>query len=322
MKRLCDIAIPGCRSPFVPGLTDEADSPITNLSSEAPDGLSFRSIVYPPYDPDRSLPPDAGSPEWWVKDCNDVAISFASKELADLAAKLYAQICDDPTVETGTKTQFSNEQQIASANCPDGSLFWYRVPAGTFVSPLLSQEAGQAWLEAANAMALAYAQQQVANVAQRSCLNCPRLQGSPGWVCLQDELDPIANTYTLTGANAAADYNFEIVAGSLPPGTSLVKISHNSAQLVGFPSATGTYSYTVRATRIDFTSIFAEVTDTLRVFGITNPTCDDATSGQTGYSFQLLTGGGNGTVHFTFIGGNLPPNLGLSINGLISGDVV
>lgn len=316
MKRLCGVKITCCRSPLVPGVCDDPDGPITNLSSEAPDGLSFRSIVYPPYDRDVVLPHDHDPINWWVKNCEDVAISYISQELADLAAKYFADNCDTPDPPS-SPIPFANEEQIAVANCPDGSLFWYRVPAGTFITSLITEEAGQAWLDAANAKALAFAQQQAANLAQRSCLNCPRLQGSPGWVCLQDELDPIANTYTLTGANAAADYNFEIVAGSLPPGTSLVKISNNSAQLVGFPSATGTYSYTVRATRIDFTSIFAEVTDTLRVFGITNASLPDATVG-TAYDEQLLTGGASGAVTFTLLG-SLPPGLGMDSTGHITG---
>lgn len=318
MNRFCPVAIPGCKSPFS-GVTEEVDSPITNLSSEAPDGISFTSPAWPRYNPDGGIPPDSGNPAYYASDCWGIEHSSSSQIMADLAALVASVNCPCPDCgDDGTaRMQFMNDEQTAFTTCTDGSLFWFKVPAGTFVSPLLNQEAGQAWKDAANAQALAYAQQQAAVMQNRSCINCPRLQGLPGWVCLNDELDPAANTYTLTGPNSAADYDWAIVSGSLPPGTSLVKTSHNSAEVVGVPTATGLYAYTVRASRIGMPFIFAEVADTFRVFGITNPHLPDATVG-TAYDEQLTTGGASGAVAFTLMG-TLPPGLSMDSTGHITG---
>lgn len=319
MNRPCPKRIVACPDPANPGLLEEADWPITNRSSEAPDGISFTSPVWPRYNPDNGgIPPDNGDPSFHATDCWGVVQTGTSQEEANLLALIASQICPMPNHGTDERIHFTSDEQIVSGTCPDGSMFSYRVPAGLFVSPLLGQGAGQQWREAANQQAIAYGQQQVAKPQNQACISCPRLQGNQGWCCVNALLEPSLNSYQLTGPNAGLEYTFQIIAGAVPPGTSFSQTGINTAELFGMPSQAGTYSWTIRATRVGNDRIFTEVTDTMNVLGITTPSpLPDATQG-TPYSQQLSAAGGTLPVTFELVG-TLPPGLTMDASGLISG---
>lgn len=186
MKRPCPVTLNGC-----PG----ADSPVTNLSSEAPDPLLFVGYGWSPYNPWR-IPILGGGPVNDI-DCSNITWSSVSQEMADLLAFLNAQFCEVPDpVDTvppplpGIPTfviptfewtppelvltppeyqTFTNDRQFASVTCPNGSVFTLSIEAGTVVSPPLPVAAGPAWVAYINAFLLAYLLQQL--IDQRVCMD-------------------------------------------------------------------------------------------------------------------------------------------------------
>lgn len=314
MNIICPKSIPGCKT--YPGIPAEADFPITNISSEAPDQLIFTSPVWPRYVPpyDTTIGPD---PTFWSQDCVGFVHSAISQDLADLEAYLASLILCPPNSEE--KLQFSNDEQIAFASCPGGfNFFWYRVPAGTFVSPLLSQQDGMIWKEQANAQALAFAQQQASKKDLQFCIDCPILHGQGGWLCIGEEFDPDLNFFQLTGANSQADYDFTVSTGQLPPGASLEKVQHNQAALAGTATQPGNYTFKIRAQRIGFPNTFAEVQLTIMVLDIVENTIPNVVNCNT-CTTQLHGAGGVSPYTFDVSSGSLPTGLSLSTSGLFSG---
>ena len=223
----------------------------------------------------------------------------------------YAGECaNPPTLPKLPVSIFFNLPQVVSGSCMSAggitSTFTSTAPSGMFFG--FDQAT-------ANAAAAAYAQH---NYRQPCCAQSPRMQGNPGWCCLGADLDadPEANTYLVTGPSSTSDFTFD-VTGTLPPGTTLDKATHNSAILGGVPTTPGFYTYTVKATRTDLPTIYTSVTDTFAVFGITNPTG----SGTVGAAFsqQLATGGGTLPVTFSATPADLPAGLTMDSTGLITG---
>ena len=70
------------------------DSPITNLSSEAPDPLLFSGHGWDPYNP--YLPPPLGDGPVVPTDCSNITWSDISQLNADLMAQLAAAGCQPP----------------------------------------------------------------------------------------------------------------------------------------------------------------------------------------------------------------------------------
>lgn len=341
MNRPCPVAITEC-----PGI----DSPILNLSSEAPDTLFFAGTAYTPFRP-WGIPPLGGTTLYVAKDCFGIEYTTLSQEIADLLAQLHSDICQQDGTGGDSPLMFANDQQTATSRCENGTEFSYTVTAGLFVAQFTNRADGEAWKEAANARALAYAQQKASEMTDQFCISTPRfpsptdgndqpdppivdppgiiagmphLQSEPGFVCLGDMLYPALNTYAVRGQNSQADYTFSVSDGALPPGVTLEKYDRNRAQLVGTPTTPGTYTYKIKAERTGMAWIFAEVQDTLSVFGLNNPNVaggvtqiDDAQVG-TAYSFQLTATGGTTPIVFTLVT-VLPPGLTMDDTGLISG---
>ena len=288
------------------------DSPVLNISAEAPDGLIWASPIPVPNPP--PIPCLGCDPRdiYRTRDCYGVAFSAESQEEADLLARLSGAICKQPISQ-----QYTNDPQTATATCASGSVFSYTVPAGMIT--IAADPDPTAWIAASNAAALAYAEQQASSLAQRCCLNTTNLSPHPGWICLGQELaDDIINQYTITGLNSEGTWNFNIIGGTLPPGTFLISVSNNTAQLVGIPTVPGIYNYTIQATRPAVPFVSVSVTDTLSVFGISNPDLPDGTTG-TAYSEQLLTAGGTLPVNFSADPLDLPDGLTMDSAGLITG---
>ena len=198
MKRTCPIVLDDCSG---------ADSPITNLSSEAPDPLLFAGYGWSPYNPYKIQKLGAGVVS--DEDCSNITWSTVSQEIADLFAWLNALYCTEPeptpdvppwtpppfpeipplppippaldtdfTLTPPPETfpgldlqQFGNDRQTVSVNCPDGSVFTLAIEAGTVLSPAIPLAEGPAWVAYINAHLLAYLLQRIIDL--KVCMTPP-----------------------------------------------------------------------------------------------------------------------------------------------------
>jgi len=305
MNRPCSRAVkcPG----QAPGL--EADSPITNFSSEYNDGVEF--VSYPfvpknPYDPRISA--------WWADSCTGVrCTSTVSQQAADDCASALAWLCvsippNDPDPPAPCITNPSlcvptvlgmvpNQMQQATFTCPDGSIFTWTVNAGTIYAPTQGQ---------ANAVALALAEKRVAEnfICMSSLTNQP---------CLGIEYTDLV----VVDDGAFQAYTFSIVAGDLPPGLVLTDLGGNQASITGIASITGNYIATIRATATNGNT--AERTYEFSVMGISNASPLTEAKIGVAYSQQLNVTGGVAPFTFSILSGSLPAGLTISSSGLISG---
>lgn len=286
---------------------DQLDIPITGIGSEEPDKLRFFAINTGTWE---TYQPPLGS-NWTSNYCLGVCVSEISQEDADLCAAREQVNCsntgdhwttppdqnppDPPGVPKDPEPSpvFTNTAQSCSFTCPDGLLFTWTIAAGTFSA---SSQA------AADAQAHSYA-------CKKAGENYICLSAMSGTCCVGSSITKVIV------ANRAA--TFSVVAGSLPPNTSLVQLSANSAAVTGFPSTGGSYSFTIRAT--DAGGNFIQKTYTLGVLDISNADiAPDASIGDA-YSFQLFGTGGTAPYLFALLGGSLPDGLTLDAGGLISG---
>lgn len=334
-SRPCSISLTGC-----PGV----DSPITNISAEAPDPFTFWGQIWNPYNPYRPIPLN---PDEYVKtDCDDLfhlffsvydPIVYAGTQLQANQQALAAQLgCTWPQPTPGQI--YENDAQTATVYCADGSAFTYTVDAGTLVSPELDSILGAAWLVAANAWAANYALEQAS--ALRACVvNEPGAgdlpTGSPGdnpptpttppsgglipnviWVCKDDELH---RTYNVSGSDLTP-FTLSIIEGSIPTGTLFTQTGSRQAVVSGFPSVAGEYQFKIRAVSVTAPLVTSEVWAAIFVFGITNP---DLPNGQPGvaYSEAIVASGGTAPYSFALAAGSgpLPDGLSLASNGNITG---
>ena len=314
MNRTCKTVIDKCVC---------EDTPILNISSEAADPLTFIGIGYTPFNPWSPQP--LGDTELYVaEDCYGVEFSVASQEIANLLAQLNATICQQAGSGGESGIRYSNSAQTATVYCPNGAAFSYTVDGGTFVSPIMNPGDGDAWLAASNAQAMAYALQQAS--ALRSCLE-PSSEQSPTarFACLNQELDPDENSYSITGSGVGDEWEFSIVSGSLPSGIRLVKTGPGTVELQGSFTAPGIFNYTILAEASEpVRTISSE--ETYYVLGIANVALnEDKTMTLPGgsscidYSFQLLGAGGEEPISFSYNTEAWPSWLSMSASGLISG---
>src|SRR5512138_558242 len=100
-----------------------SDWPITNYSAEGAElGPPFISVVYP----NGNNPIDE---EWQRAGCLYICTSYISQEDADLCALRQAILCRNPP---GDEVWYS-APATCTATCPDGSVFYYTIPAGMFI---------------------------------------------------------------------------------------------------------------------------------------------------------------------------------------------
>lgn len=201
----------------------------------------------------------------------------------------------DPNPNPPTFRLFANQEQMATANCPDGTVFHYRVRAGLFFG----------WTQAeADRAALTYGQRQA--MLRRCCLG----NLSPNKACQDTE-------YTAT---IVASRNVLAFSGTPPPGISLEfhpNVSPDRVTLHGVATAAGVYAFTLRATVED--GNYAERSYIIRVVDITTAALPDGRVG-TAYSQTLVQVGGEAPVNWQIPAGGLPPGLHLNEEtGVISG---
>jgi hypothetical protein len=124
-------------------------------------------------------------------------------------------------------------------------------------------------------------------------------------------------TYSISGGTGP--YSYSKVSGTLPPGLSL---GGSTGKITGTPTATGTYSFTVKVVDSRGNSDTADCTIVVNAgtLDLQCGTCGNSSAATgTFYSTTLAVNGGTGPFAYSAIG-SLPP--GLSINastGVISG---
>lgn len=188
MKRGCTIILNGC-----PGV----DSPITNISAEAPDPFLWASVSWGNEDPYR--PRNLGNGPQVHTDCHGINYSALSQEMADLLALLASSVCGPPGAvdipgvpplppppeanipdfmwtppewnPPGSLLQpFTNSEITESVSCPDGSTFTATIEAGVYVA-YLTPAVGPAWVLYVNAWLHAMLLQQLAD--DLTCMTVP-----------------------------------------------------------------------------------------------------------------------------------------------------
>lgn len=289
-----------------PGL--EADSPVTNYSSEYNDGTNFPSRRFPPFPPY-----DPGITPWASEACGSYdCISYISQEDADDCAAALAVTCvltphppTDPIpfcISNPTACLpyspgvFVNDEQSATQTCADGTVFTWTINAGTIVSSSTSL---------ANQIALQLAKDRV---LKRT-------------ICLSDIQEGVCagSPYSATIDASGVDvYTLEIIDGTIPTGMS-VSYGSESITISGTASSAGLFMFTVRATGLIYDAVH-EKTYLISVVEIaTASPLPDATV-SSAYSQTIVSVGGVAPYTWSVVAGSLPPGLSLnSGTGIISG---
>jgi uncharacterized repeat protein (TIGR03803 family) len=128
-----------------------------------------------------------------------------------------------------------------------------------------------------------------------------------------------AYNQTLAASGGATPYTWSVSSGTLPLGLSL----SSAGVISGAPTTTGTVSFTVQVTGND--GLFSTAPFSLAVnpaptpptITTTNPLANGAVG--TAYNLTLAASGGTTPYAWSLASGSLPPGLGLSSAGVISG---
>ena len=134
----------------------------------------------------------------------------------------------------------------------------------------------------------------------------------------------VAYSQQITASGGAPPYTFTVTSGTLPTGLTLTP----AGLLAGTPTATGTFTFTVRGT--DLNGCFGSIAYTIvivaaavpppgcPVITLAPPTLPNGTVG-VAYSQQITASGGTAPYTFGVTGGALPTGLILTPAGLLAG---
>lgn len=266
------------------------DNILNNLSAEDPDEIEYVAYGFSEYNPELG--------KWWtVNTCFGRCVSHISQADAQACADLVADLCTpgQPPNDNWppSSTHYYSQRAIGTYACPDGSIFSYVVPEGTFIGLSLAE---------ANYRATSYAQEMAAK--SRVCLpviNPCACVGSPYSVLIR--VSPI---------KPAAYF---LLSGALPPGISFVSTSAY-CRLIGTPTSSGIYNFTIRA--IDGSGNYMDKGYSIYAMQITTTQLDAYTIGSP-YSFQLSAVGSPTGYIWSIVSGSLPSGLTMSSSGLITG---
>ncbi|HNG34653.1 MAG TPA: putative Ig domain-containing protein, partial [Blastocatellia bacterium] len=149
-------------------------------------------------------------------------------------------------------------------------------------------------------------------------VGCPAITITPATL----PAGTVGTTYnqTLTANGGTAPYSFSISVGALPTGLNLSA----AGQLTGTPTASGTATFTVKATDANGCAGISEFTLTVNALCPTitvNPSNAALPAGQAGtqYNQTFTQTGGAGAAMFAVTVGALPNGLALSTAGVLSG---
>ncbi len=276
-------------------------------------------VDFPDVDPNRGFTQIA---------CKSLCYSTVSQEEADDCARRQALECvyddwctlgDDCTPGNGgfPVSVFSNSAQSYTVMCPDGTEFTWTIAAGEFIA--LSSAS-------ANAMALSTAKNRA--IQHRICILSSALSGG----CRDEEYSveilavggtalffPYLNppfSFIGCGDNfQPIPYTWQLISGSLPPG---LELDECTGRITGTPTATGNYTFTVRAT--DAIGSYQQKSLSLCVIRITtDSTLPDATEDSAYVANLAQTPGQTETESWALVSGSLPAGMELSNAGVLSG---
>ncbi len=119
-----------------------------------------------------------------------------------------------------------------------------------------------------------------------------------------------------TAAGGTQPYTWVFLAGSLPPGLTLVSAT---GAVTGIPASSGVFSVTLQATDRSGATVSQACGLTIApALAITTATLSDA-SVSSAYTQTLLASGGRGPYTWALTAGTLPPGLTLASTGVLSG---
>lgn len=280
------------------------DSPISNYSTEDADARRFLSRRFYSSKPKLDGNDNNTGPHYISLGCMSPCYSIVSQQEADDCAARQAVLCvhNDWTDENGNPlTMYCNVEQVCSVSCPGGTLYYYRVPAGTICA--LSQASADA-----QAAALCRVRSRIARI----CILVGNPHGCTGsdFSCLM----------TADGAMLGVTWywNPALLPAGLSIQTSGAGLAFNQARIFGVPTVNGTYTFNVMAS--DALGNYAVHTVSLRFLEILDT--DPLTDGQVGqpYIKQFTAAGGSGNYTWTVVDGELPAGLTLDPTGLLYGD--
>lgn len=280
-----------CREIFGAAKTVTDDGPIANLSAEAPDSGQFVSTWFPQYVPDDPI--SNHEDQWNIPDGGGgFGDSTISQEDADRNAE--RQASDNSTIPL-----VGNDPQVCETRCAGGEAFSSSIPANV-VFGLTKADA--------NARAVSMCQTQASAVA--ICFLTSSLPSG----CVNSSYNGTIVAVGGTPHAAGYAYFWEITSGAMPPGVSINPIT---GALFGTPTSGGSYSFTVMVT--DGANRSNSKTFTISIIEIVST--DPLASGikNTFYSNQLVALPVDSSMTWAIASGSLPPGLGLSASGLISG---
>ena len=217
-----------------PGLAGPNDNPVMNLSSEAPDDLTYTAIAFPSWNPIDPLGPS--DPAFTAPGCITECTSAVSQADADLCAANEAFLCANPT-----NPVYYNEAASCSVSCPDGQTFTAIVEAGKYVAG--SQGAAN---ELAHNAACAQAN------SEKTCPGSPTPPPTPG-TCVIVDPSPLPEATVLTPYNFSMSFAgtisgtlvWSISDGALPAG---LTIDPATGIISGTPTTSGPSTFTVALT--------------------------------------------------------------------------
>jgi hypothetical protein len=205
-----------------------------NLSSEAPDDLTYTAIAFPSWNPIDPLGPS--DPAFTAPGCISECTSAVSQAEADLCAANEAFLCANPT-----NPVFYNEAVSCAVSCPDGQTFTAIVEAGKYVAG--SQGAAN---ELAHNAACAQAN------SEKTCPGSPTPPPTPG-TCVIVDPSPLpeatigtAYSFSMSFAGTiSGTLVWSISDGALPAG---LTIDPATGIISGLPTTGGTFNFTVTLT--------------------------------------------------------------------------